>query len=368
MTEKTLSAGTKQLQTKSGPAPSVQDERNALDRLGQALGPFGLSPQQITNLWVALKSKPALLLSGPRESMRDRLAMDLAKTIAGSQAERCLLLQGHPWWAAKARNQAQFIQAQQRYTTLRLRSFLDFVADPESDADLFFAIMLDVSRAELHEYFVDIPRQVRSIGGVELPFDFALLPTRYSDRLYWLATFDPHPSTWMEPRVLDTATVIELGAVAPLEEAGSAPLLPGEPAFSETLVHSRRFDPRAARAALPAHGHGHDDALRPLRCVLALLRKQRLEPPSGLISDGLLYLGNAWDVAGGGLFSVDPVANTIQAGEFWLKQSALPRLSAMLRQHRALQMDFADWLDDEFPELVPSHEGALSPREERLSI
>ncbi len=318
-------------------------------------------------MWVALKSKPALLLMGPKDSIRDRLAMDLANTITGSQAERCLLLQGHPWWAAAARNQAQFIQAQQRYTTLRLRSFLDDVADTEPEADLFFAIMLDVSRAELHEYFVGLPRQERSIGGVELPVNFALLPTRYPDRLYWLATFDPRRTIWMDPRVLSAATIVELGAGSTLEEDGSAELRTSDPVLSDILVRRRRFDPRAARAALPARRQGQD-ALRPLHCVLAILRKRRMAPPSGLISDGLLYFGNAWDAAGDGLFSGDPIANTVLAGEFWLKQSALPWLGEMLRQHRALQMDLVDWLEAEFPSLVPSFEPELSAREELVSI
>jgi hypothetical protein len=367
MGEKTLPVHSEHSKTKSGPAPSVQDERSALDSLGRSLGPLGLSPQEITKLWVALKSKPALLLMGPKDSIRDRLAMDLAKTITGSQAERCLLLQGHPWWAAKARNQAQFIQAQQRYTTLRLCSFLEWIADPESDADLFFAIMLDVSRAELHEHFVEIPRQLRSNRGVELPFDFAPLAARYSDRLYWLATFDPHRTTWMDPRVLNLATVVELGTGSPLEGNSSAPQLAFEPALSELLVRCRRFDPKDARAALPARRQGRD-ALRPLHCVLAILRKRRIAPPSGLISDGLLYFGNAWDAAGDGLFSGDPIVNTVLAGEFWLKQSALPRLSEMLRQHRALRMDLVDWLEAEFPSLVPSFEPELSAREELVSI
>jgi len=362
-----LSVGTEQSRTKSGPAPSVQEERSALDSLGRSLDPLGLSPQEIANLWVALKSKPALLLMGPKESIRDRLAIGLAKTISGSQAERCLLLQGHPWWAAKAPNQAQFIQAQQRYTTLRLRWFLDWVADPQSEADLFFAIMLDVSRAELHQYFVDLARQERSIGGVQLPLDFPLLPTRYPDRLYWLATFDPRRTIWMDPRVLNAATIVELGTGSPLEGDGSAELLPSDPALSDALVRRRRFDPRAARAALPARGHGRD-VLRPLHCVLAILRKRRMEPPSGLISDGLLYFGNAWDAAGDGLFSGDPIANTALAGEFWLKQSALPRLSEMLRQHRALQVDFVDWLEAEYPSLVPRFKLELSAREQLVSI
>ncbi len=364
MIERTLPSSTRQTQTKRGASPAVREERSALDLLVRSLGPLGLSPQETTNLWVALKSKPALLLMGPRESIRDRLAMGLANTIVGPQAERCLLLQGHPWWAAKAPNQAQFIQAQQRYTTLRLRSFLDYVAEPEMDADLFFAIMLDVSRAELHEYFAGPARQARSSDVVELPLDFPLLPMRYPDRLYWLATFDPRRTTWMDPRVLNAATIVELAAGSTLEGDGSAELLTSDPAISDALVRRRRFDPGAARAALPARR----DPLRPLHCVLAILRKRRIAPPSGLISDGLLYFGNAWDAAGDGLFSGDPFANTALAGEYWLKQSALPRLGEMLRQHRALQMDLGYWLEAEYPSLVPSLKLELSAREQLVSI
>ncbi len=368
MAEKTLRVRTKQSKTESGPAPSVQEERSALDSLGQSLAPFGLSPPQITNLWVALKSKPALLLSGPGEGVRDHLAMDLARTIAGPQADRLLRLQGHPWWAAKARNQVQFIRAQQRLTSLRLRTFLDQAGDSEFDAGLLFAVMLDVSRAELHEYFVDLPRQVSSAGGVvELPLNFAPRPTRYPDQLYWLATFDFRLSGWLDPRLLDAATIVEVGTGPPLEGADLTPRLPSGLKISETLVRNRRFHPNVARALLPNHPHDRD-ALRPLRCLLAILRKRGLEPPSGLISDGLLYLENAWDVAGDGLFDFDPVANGLLAGEYWLKQSALPRLRGMLRQHQALQLDLRAWLEAEFPKIGAADEPALRSYPQRVAV
>jgi hypothetical protein len=209
---------------------------------------------------------------------------------------------------------------------------------------------------------------VRSFGGViELPFDFAPRPTSYPNQLYWLATFDFRLSTWLDPRVLDAATIVELGAVSPAEEAGSAPLLPSGSEISETLVRCRRFNPSVAHALLPANLHGHD-ALRPLRGLLALLRKRGLEPPSGLVSDGLLYLENARDVAGDGLFCFDPVGNSVLAGEFWLKQSALPRLSEMLRQDQVLQMDLVAWLAVEFPKIVPGDEPALRASEQRVAI
>lgn len=79
---------------------SAATEHQAIHALSQV----GISRDAAVGIWVALKSKPAIVLCGPDGSGKKTFALSVAKTIVGDTDGRLLQFQGHPWWATNGKN------------------------------------------------------------------------------------------------------------------------------------------------------------------------------------------------------------------------------------------------------------------------
>ncbi len=326
------------------------EERAALSSFSRSLAPLGLSYIEAANLWTALKSKPALLLTGsPRSGLRE-VALRTSRALVGEDRGRGLIFQGHPWWTARSRNSAQLTTAQQLLTTARLRALLAEATLHKEQDGLYVAVLHAISRAEVRTFFVDLPRQIRTFGGVfELPLDRSAEIIPFPDNLYLLATIDERSSHIHDPHVLDSGIIVRLGLPIPAEDDGEASgASAATPPLMDILRACRHFKPREARLALPKHAHG-PDPLMPLWAIMAFLKRHALRCPAGLVQDAFLFLGNAWDTSGKSLFSEDPQANSVLAGDFWLQQCALPRLAPAIREHERLHYELAMWLPPRYP-------------------
>ncbi len=127
---------------------SAATEHQAIHALSQV----GISRDAAVGIWVALKSKPAIVLCGPDGSGKKTFALSVAKTIVGDTDWQLLQFQGHPWWATNGKNPGLFTRAQQRLNTYRLRAFLDEAVTAQTSANLFFAVFHKISRAELSSF------------------------------------------------------------------------------------------------------------------------------------------------------------------------------------------------------------------------
>ncbi len=331
-------------------------EADSIASLTASLKPLGIGDTDATRLWIALKSKGALLIGCPHVEDGNALATTVAHIIVGGDTGRCLRFQGHPWWAERSPGSAKFVIAQERLTMMRLCSFLTEPAGGGGKDTLYFVLFLGISRAELQPFLVRLPRHLKTniLRSQSSPNGFMdqLLP---SDRLYILATAQLEDWLLEEVDVLDTATVLLL---RPDQERGQADHTAPTAALASiqaTLYASRHFDPLEARKALPPRGVGFDP-LRGLRELLTLLRRHLIGLEAGLIRDAFLYLGNAWDATRQGLYTSDRFENAELATSEWLIQSALPRLANAARQNADLARDIEMWLANRYPQALHGFE------------
>lgn len=327
----------------------AQLEHLAIAKLSTVVAPFGLDFAEAVNIWVALKSKPALIFCGSNHVDLLNLASSIPRAIVGQASDQLHTFLGHPWWASNSRKPAFYIAAQQRFTSIRFRSFLNEVASHGNVEKLYFALLKGISRSELREFFVDIQRQVDILGGVlELPLDIASAPTIFPRNFVLLATISLDGFLIEEGDVLNNCSVIY-----PEYKPAKFIALPETPDVSyqtmQTILKLRcNFSLSGARKVVKQLDHKYR-AIEHLFRFLSLLNEYNVGPRSGLVRDAMLYLANAWDANGRGLFDDQPEVNIRRITDFWLLQSAVPRLMKVINTESQVRSDVIRYLSQSFP-------------------
>ncbi len=313
-------------------------ERQAVSTMVSALAPLGVSRFSAIGIWIALKSKPVLVFCGPKGSGKEMVALAVANMFVRENSKQLLQFQGHPWWAASSGNMSLMTMAQERLTSCRLRLYLEEAERSESNPSMFFAVFSKISRAELSTIFTPPPPQVQNGNMIRIPFDLAEELVRLPGNVYLLASMDIKiPCADVG---ISQSTSMLFNHFSPLEKSTSiqttAPLPSGS--LQSALFASRRFDPARPWTLAPNLRRGLDP-LRSVREVLALLGQHRIRVGSELIQDAYLYIRNAWDAWGQGLFDENPSSNTNEAYNFWLQNAAIPKLFNVLQENPDLYSD-----------------------------
>ncbi len=76
-------------------------------------------------LIATLLARQHLIISGPTDAGKRRLARALALAMTRDRPSQVLTVQGHPWWAAETEDIARFIELQTRYSLWRLAGFVE---------------------------------------------------------------------------------------------------------------------------------------------------------------------------------------------------------------------------------------------------
>ncbi len=327
----------------------AQLERTAIVKLSTLVAPYGLDFAQAVNIWVALKSKSALIFCGSNHVDLVKLAISITRAIVGQANDQLLTFLGHPWWASNSQRPSFSIAAQQRFTSIRFRSFLNEVASHGDVDKLYFALLKGISRSELREFFVDIQRQVDILGGVlELPLDIASTPTIFPRNFLLLATISLDGSLIEDGDVLNNCSVIY-----PEHKPANFIPLPEPPEISyqtmQTVLKLRsNFSLSGARKVIKQLDQKYK-ATEHLFRFLSLLDESNVEPQNGLVQDAMLYMVNAWDANGRGLFDEQPEINIRWITDFWLLQSAVPRLMKVIKAEPQVRTDVIRYLNQSFP-------------------
>jgi hypothetical protein len=224
---------------------------------------------------------------------------------------------------------------QQRLTSQRLREFLQSAGSEEDGDAIHFVLLRGIGRAEVHTYFVDLPRQLRAFGGVlKLPWDLSESPTMLRENTVIFATEEQDLGMVSEREALDWSLIytLEGSADRPIQESteGAAHLAP-------ILSAVRCLNPYKAKARIPSGVPTVD--IRVVGEVLTLLHRNDVEWDSGLVTDAYLFMGNAWDRKGVGLFDSQTDANVHLASELWFRHSAIPRIWNATKGHSSLRRD-----------------------------
>ena len=293
----------------------------------------------LLNFYVALKSRPFLLLAAPAQTGKVALVHSLAQVIASGPAGQYHTMVGHARWASGSRNVSEFVEAQARFNTNKLLTLIEEAVRPENHDRLYIACLTNISPAELHTLF--------SVPGWQMWPDMEPIP--YPPNLRLIGTMDTDHFHWWDFDLLSHTIVVPW--------TGEKMRLSGLPSPQPETQSARPFVQACVRteqtafARLRRNLHGQRQAFAPLVQVLDLLHEEDVHLPQIVVNQAIVFLANAWTVEGQGLFASTPAANLDIALDLALAQVVLPWLAADGRiepaRHRLNQL-----LAERFPRAV----------------
>jgi hypothetical protein len=304
----------------------------------QAMTTAGIAadPVDVINVYVALKSKPLVLLAGPGQSGKVALVQCLARLLTQADPLRCQFLPGHAWWAAESGDVGLFTEAQTRWNASKILALIEEAWQPASTERIHLACLTRISPAEVHEFFTAVAFQLRHGSLMRLPTAHFVEPVPYPPNLFVVGTLDAMPEGCQDEDLLAQTAVIEWPGV---QVSPAAPMVSADPppdadrAFLRAIVRqSAAVDRKLAR--IPGWQGIEAGILNPL---LALLTEQAVDRRQALRQELRVYLANAWSSDGRGLFDPEPVRNASIAFDQALAQLMRTRFKSLIHRSPALR-------------------------------
>ncbi len=299
----------------------------------------------IVNFYVALKSKPMVILTGSEGSGKIAAVQCLSRILMGDCVQ-CQLMVGHPWTFGKSKNLAMFTEVHTRFNTEKLLCLIEEAWLPENAQRAFIACLTRISPAELLSFFTEVAYQIRHGQLIRLGDVHFSEPIPFPPNLFLIGTMDTLHFDWWDDDLLSKTTIIQWpisGAVASISQNGSAPLWEGE--FLQSCVHHKQAVYHKIHAIL----RRQKQALMPLLQIEALLREHAIPDPHWLIDEAMLYLANSWSRLGNGLFNPSPMDNLMIALDLAMTQILLPHTVDRMRENEALRERLLVTLSGQFP-------------------
>ncbi len=296
-----------------------RDEELAIARdFIKAAAAAGIQADRLSllNFYVAFKSRPFLLLAAPAQTGKTALVHSLSQVVAAGPAGQCHTMVGHARWASGSRNVAEFVEAQARFNTSKLLTLIEEAIQPENHKRLYIACLTNISPAELHALF--------SVPGWQIWPDMEPIP--YPPNLRLTGTMDTDCFHWWDPDLL-SHTIVVPWTGEKMRLSGLPPQQPETQSARPFLQACVRTE-QTAFARLRRNLHGQRQAFAPLVQVMDLLHEEDVHLPQMVMNQAIVFLANAWTVAGQGLFASLPEENLDIALDLALAQLVLPWLAA----------------------------------------
>jgi hypothetical protein len=318
-------------------------ERELVDHLVQSLSEY--QREVVVNYYVALKSKRFVVLTGAREEDKMRLPRALAGMLVGQSPLRWSALQTHAWWTTNTGTPGYFAKAQAQLNWLKLWDVIETsaVAQASGKTIPFFLGFSRMSLAELVCYFQDLPLGLLwqadgSTSRVSLPGNV------YATGTLEVATTD---GFILGEEVRRNATVIEIpGETLISPSVSTTTQLPRQDWQAEfARTDNQRID--HARAKLARIVPSGDEPIAPFTQLEQLLQGESLR--QWLLRDAWLYLANAFDRGGCGLFVEPTVENLRIAQDHVFVQTVLPYLKSQLARACVAWPKVSALLEPDFP-------------------
>lgn len=325
-----------QRQTSIGP-----DEHEIVDHLVEHIDAY--QREVVVNYYVALKTKRCVVLAGPPDVDKMCLAQGLAEIVARQPGLHWCLFQAHPWWTTHSGSPGPFAVAHAQFNFLKLLDFIKLASASEAVGLPFFVGVERMSPAEVVCYFQDLPR------GLVWRADASTLRIHLPENLYITGTLDVEEEDGLvlSQEMYRYATIIQLERSHFAPSAEPLKTSQRRPDWQQRFVRSviRRGDHARAKLArlLP-------DGYAPLAPLDELGRRLGVAGlPPFVLEEAWLYLTNAFDGDGRGLF-VEPVIENLRiAQDYVLVQSVLPCLSSQWAAAPGIWGEISQYLAPRFP-------------------
>jgi len=325
-------------------------EQDIIARLVQPAQEAGATNDTVAavNFYVALKSKPITLLTGPAQSGKVALVENLAHLLTGCDYSQCQMLIGHPQWTAPSPQAAFFEQVHKRWNASKILALIEEAWQPENAGKVFHACLTRITLAELTGFFSEVASQLRHGHIMRLPSFHLSHPVPFPPNLSLIGTMDTLRADGWDADLLSMATIIQWPDVqAALDTDCHSPskVAGAESEFLRSRIRTERTARRKLHRIMGWQLHG----LQPLYQIADQLREYAIRLPRSVIGEAIVYVANAWSRQGIGLFDPATPRNAAISLDLAIAQTILPRITDVLRQSAAVRGQVMEILQKHSP-------------------
>jgi hypothetical protein len=328
-------------------ATQADHEAVLLASLHKAMTENGVSMDQadITNFYVALKSKPLAILAGPAQSGKTALVRGLAQSLSNQNDLSIQMITGHPWWAEGSDDVASNTELHTRYSTEKVMSIIEEAGQPYNANQVFIACLTQISPAELLSFFTEVSNQLQNGQIMQLGDSHLTEPISFPANLRIIGTMDTNSFDWWDDDLLLSTTVIQWSQASdipdPLINQG---VILDEYEFLQSCIRGKDA---AYNKVYPVLKHQRQP-LYSLLQVEATLRNY-ISALDLAMDEVMIYLANSWSRLGDGLFHPSPDRNLAIALDIAITQIMLPRAIDAIRNKETLRDRLISILADKYP-------------------
>jgi hypothetical protein len=325
-------------------------EGEMVARLVRAVAQAGvrIDPAWIVNCYVALKSKPLMVLAGPERSGKALLVKNLTQVLTQDIWRNQMML-GHAWWAERSGDKALFTEAQTRLNSCKIMALVEDASLRENRNRVFVGWLNRISPAELAGLFSELALQLQHKRLMQLPSFHLAEPIACPPNFFLLGTMDTPLMDRSNGDLLSQTTIIPWPAVEVRPQAGGRTLGPLIPDAERVFLHSCiRTEESAYERLQRLQGRGAQ-LMWPLYVIADLLRRHQVVLPESAMGEAMIYVANAWSAEGEGLFDSAPARNFTIATDLAITQSLLLRAGETIRESAALHAGLAGVLNARLP-------------------
>ncbi|MES2459482.1 MAG: AAA family ATPase [Armatimonadota bacterium] len=312
---------------------------------------FTFPPLAVRDYYIALKTKPFVILSGISGTGKTRLTELMAEALTSNVTGQYLLLPVRPDWTDSTSLLGYQNVLTDQYVSTPFLDKLVIASHPENRERAFFLCLDEMNLARVEHYFADILSAMEtrsrtiplqgSVGrSVTLPNNVFLTGSVNVDE----AT---HP---FSKKVLDRANTIEFTDVSLRTPAPTAPRsLPDIPARERQRIFltARVTDVRAAEDRLRILDSTFPECVtETLAALNEKLQVRGLQFGYRVRDEAMRYIANSFAVDAGGaglLVPEDRISNFMAALDLQILQKALPRISGTQETLEKLLAELETW-------------------------
>ncbi len=329
-------------------ATQFDPETAVIASLSRTMTRSGFSVRQadLVNFYVALKSKPLVILTSPGLVGETSLIQSLTHSLVGDECLRAQLIPGHAWWAEGGVNVAQSTSLHERFVTEKVLSIIEEASQPENAQKVFIACLTDICPAELLSFFTEVAFQLRHGQIMQIGDSHFTQPKPFPANVFMIGTMDTGQFEWWDVDLLSNATVIQWTYTrGPQKFKSELGVSIKEDEFLHACIRSRDDAYRKIYPLLKQYRH----PLFPLMQIQALLG-ERISGMLDLVSDEIMiYLANSWSRLGNGLFHPSAARNLAIALDLAISQILFPRVVDTLHGVGRLHEQLLEILKYQFP-------------------